>query len=70
MKQTSKYRGYTGQYRQSSDGDGMWQGEVLGIADVLTFAAPNDADIEDAFRATVDDYLEWAENDGFAALKP
>jgi predicted HicB family RNase H-like nuclease len=52
------YRGYTGSF--DLDGEtGLFQGEVLNIRDVITFQGISLEDLGQAFRDSVDDYLEF-----------
>ena len=58
------YKGYTG--RVSFDDEAMvFQGRVVGITHVLTFEGRTVEEVLQAFRDSVDDYLAWAEEDGF-----
>lgn len=51
------YKGY------DSDGH-LFHGEVLGLKAVITFQGTTVDEIEEAFRDSVDDYLEWCEKRG------
>ena len=55
-----KYKGYTG-YVEFDDEAGMFHGEVLDLRDVITFQGKSVEEIEQAFRDSVNDYLEFCE---------
>ncbi len=55
-----KYKGYTG-YVEFDDEAGIFHGEVLDLRDVITFQGKSVEEIEQAFRDSVDDYLEFCE---------
>lgn len=48
----------------------LFHGEVTGIRDVVTFQGLTLDEAEKAFHDSVDDYLTWAQEDGFAPDKP
>lgn len=53
-----KYKGYTG--RVELDGEaGIFHGEVLDLKDVITFQGKGVDELEEAFRDSIDDYLEF-----------
>jgi predicted HicB family RNase H-like nuclease len=55
-----KYKGYTG-HVEYDDKAGLFHGEVLDTRDVITFQGRSVEEIEQAFRDSVDDYLEFCE---------
>ena len=55
-----KYKGYTG-YVEFDDEAGIFHGEVLDLRDVITFQGKSVEEIEQAFRDSVNDYLEFCE---------
>ncbi len=58
------YKGYTG--RVAFDDEAMvFHGRVVGIGHVITFEGRTVEEVLQAFRESVDDYLAWAEQDGF-----
>ena len=59
------YRGYTGHVELDDEAE-LFHGEVLGIRDVVTFQGRSVAEIETAFQASVDDYLDYCEKRGEA----
>jgi predicted HicB family RNase H-like nuclease len=63
------YKGYRATV--SFDEDALlFHGEVLGIRDVITFQARTAEELPRAFHDSVDDYLNWAAEDGFEPEKP
>lgn len=61
-----RYKNYIGQVTGMDmvDGVGLLHGEVIGLSDVITFASESPAELEQAFRDSVDDYLEFCEQSG------
>ena len=63
------YKGYTG--RVVFDDEAMvFHGRVEGITHVITFEGRTSEEVLRAFRNSVDDYLAWAEEDGFEPERP
>lgn len=56
--ETGPYKGYHGRAEYDAD-DELFQGELIGIRDVITFAGKTPKQLEQAFRESVDDYLAW-----------
>ena len=67
MSAMQPYKGYTGTVEHE---DGVFVGRVVGLRDLVTFEAATPADIETAFRASVDDYLIFCEERGEPAERP
>lgn len=63
------YKGHTGNV-EYSEADAVYHGRVAGIDAVITFEGDTPEEAEEAFRDSVDDYLAWAERDGFEPEKP
>jgi predicted HicB family RNase H-like nuclease len=57
------YRGYTGRV-ELDDEAGVFHGEVLDTRDVITFSGTSVEELEQAFRDSVDDYLEFCAERG------
>lgn len=55
------YKGYTGNV-VFDDEAGIFHGDVLDTKDVITFQGQSVAEIESAFRASIDDYLEFCKD--------
>lgn len=55
-----KYNNYTGHVEYDDEAK-IFHGEVLGIKDVVTFQSTTIDEIEQAFKDSVDDYLNFCE---------
>ena len=64
-----RYKGYTG-VMEVDDEAGVIHGRVSGLRDVVTFEGASVAEAKQAFRDSVDDYLEWCAADGRSPEKP
>ena len=64
-----KYKGYTGQV-EFDDESGIFHGEVLDLRDVITFQGRSVEEIEQAFRDSIDDYLDFCQAQGEEPDKP
>lgn len=53
-----EYRGYKGRV-EFDDEAGVFHGEVVDTRDVITFGGTSVEELEQAFRDSVDDYLEF-----------
>lgn len=53
-----KYKGYTGSVEYDDEAR-IFHGEILDTKDVITFQGKSVAEIEKAFRESIDDYLEF-----------
>ena len=51
-----KYKGYIGTVEPE---DGIFFGRVAGLRDVVTFEGSTYAEVEQAFRDSIDDYLAF-----------
>ena len=58
-----KYKGYTGQVTFDAQAR-LFHGEIIGIKDVITFQGRNVDELEQAFKDSIDDYLDWCEERG------
>ncbi len=63
------YKGYSGHVR-FDDEVRLFHGEVLDTRDVITFQGRSVGEIEQAFRASIDDYLDFWSERGEAPEKP
>ena len=52
------------------DTAGLFHGEVLDLRDVITFQGTSVAELEQAFRDSIDDYLEFCHERGEEPDKP
>jgi predicted HicB family RNase H-like nuclease len=64
-----QHKGYVGKVEFDADAK-ILHGEVIGIRDVITFQADSGAEIEKAFRDSVDDYLAFCQERGEKPEKP
>jgi predicted HicB family RNase H-like nuclease len=64
-----KYKGYLGR-PEFDDEAGLFHGEVVGPKDVITFQSRSAAKIEQAFRDSIDDYLEFRTERGEETGQP
>ena len=63
------YQGYIGDV-EYDDQARLFHGEVVNTRDVITFQGTSVAELEQAFHASVDDYISWCEEEGIAPEKP
>jgi predicted HicB family RNase H-like nuclease len=54
-----EYKGYTGQITAVDEEQGLIHGRVAGLIDVITFEGRTFEELREAFRDSVDDYLEF-----------
>lgn len=64
-----KYKGYVGQVELDAEA-GSLIGEVIGCKDVITFEGTSVQEVEQAFRDSVDDYLEMCAERGEEPDRP
>ena len=64
-----QYKGYTGRVDFDDEAD-LFHGEVLGLRDVVTFQGRTVEEVKQAFRDSVDDYLEFCAKRGEQPEKP
>ena len=64
-----KYKDFTGHVEFDADA-GIFHGEVLDTRDVITFHSTSVAELEQAFRESIDDYLEFCAQRGEKPDKP
>jgi predicted HicB family RNase H-like nuclease len=64
-----KYKGYTGVVEFDEESGSLY-GRVIGLRDVITFQGESVAEVTQAFRDSVDDYLEFCAKRGRAPDKP
>ena len=63
------HKGYSGRV-EYDDEAGVFHGEVLGLRDVVTFQGRSVEEIEESFRESVEDYLEFCAERGEEPDKP
>ena len=64
-----EYQGYIGVV-EFDDKAKIFHGEVINTRDVITFQGTSVEEIENAFRGSIEDYLEWCKKDGVNPEKP
>lgn len=64
-----KYKGYTGYVKLDSEA-GIFHGEVIDTRDVITFQGKSVAELEKAFKDSIDDYLAFCRERGEEPNKP
>src|SRR5688572_15898041 len=64
-----EYKGYVAHVELDPDA-GILHGEVLDTRDVITFQAQSVEELKEAFRESVDDYLEFCAERGEEPDKP
>jgi predicted HicB family RNase H-like nuclease len=64
-----EYKGYIAKVEFDSDAK-LLHGEVVGIRDVVTFQGESVSELNNAFRASVDDYLAFCKARGEEPDKP
>lgn len=69
MNNLLEYNGYFGNIDISIE-DGVIHGKLLYINDLVTFEADNVTDLKNAFKESVDDYLEYCKQKGKEPEKP
>jgi predicted HicB family RNase H-like nuclease len=62
-----EYKGYIGTIEPE---DGVFFGRVAGLRDVITFEGTTFAEVEQAFRDSIDDYLTFCAERGEPADRP
>ena len=63
------YLGYSGSVKFDADEE-IFHGEVSGLTDVVTFQGRSAREIKQAFRDSIDDYLELCQETGRSPDKP
>ena len=63
------YKGYAGTIEYDEEAH-MLTGTVINTRTVITFQGESVAEIEQAFRDSVDDYLAWCAKDGIEPERP
>lgn len=64
-----EYKGYVGKVEYDAEGN-ILHGEVVGTRDVITFQAKSVEQVQQAFKDSVDDYLEYCKELGQKPEKP
>lgn len=64
-----KYKGYHGQVNYDEEAK-LFHGEVVGLRDVITFQGTSVDELEQAFKDSIDEYLDFCQELGRAPEKP
>ena len=64
-----EYKHYIGKV-EFDDEAGVFHGEVINLRDVVTFQGETVAELEQAFRESIDDYLDFCKERGEEPEKP
>ncbi len=64
-----EYKGFIGSVEFDSDAK-IFHGDIINTRDVITFQGTSVAEIEKAFHESVDDYLEWCNQENMEPEKP
>lgn len=63
------YKGYIGKV-EYDDENRIFSGSIINVRTVITFQGSTVDEIEQEFKASVDDYIEWCKEDGIEPEKP
>ena len=63
------YRDYTARI-EFDEASETFHGRIEGIRDIITFEGGSVAELKKAFHDSVDDYIEWATEEGFTPERP
>ncbi len=69
MSQTLQYKGYDGSVEYSAE-DRILHGSLLGIRDAIVYEGADVDSLESNFRAAVDEYLAFCEEEGKTPDQP
>ncbi len=64
-----EYKGYFGVVEYDSEAR-LFHGDVVNTRDVITFQGKTVDEIETAFRESIEDYINWCEEEGVEPEKP
>ena len=64
-----KYKGYTGKVEYDAEAE-LFHGEVIDTRDVITFQGTHVKELKQAFKESVDDYLDFCKSRGEKPEKP
>lgn len=69
MRDMLTYKGYTGRV-EYDDESGLLHGEVLDLRDVVTFQSKSVEEIQQSFRDSIEDYLDFCRDRGEEPDRP
>lgn len=64
-----KYKGYQGTVAYDDEAK-IFHGEIIGLKDMITFQGTSVEDLEEAFKDSIDDYLEFCKKKKRSPEKP
>ncbi|MDR2068883.1 MAG: type II toxin-antitoxin system HicB family antitoxin [Spirochaetaceae bacterium] len=64
-----EYKGYLGTVEYDAEAK-LFHGDIINTRDVITFQGTTAAEIEKAFKDSVEDYLAWCKEEGVEPEKP
>jgi predicted HicB family RNase H-like nuclease len=64
-----EYKGYVGTVEYDGEAK-LFHGDVINTRDIITFQGTTVAEIEKAFRDSIEDYLAWCKEEGVEPEKP
>jgi predicted HicB family RNase H-like nuclease len=64
-----EYKGYLGMVEYDDEAK-IFHGDIINTRDVITFRGTTVNEIEQAFKASIDDYIAWCKEDGVEPEKP
>lgn len=64
-----QYKGYSGRFEYDDEAE-IFHGEVIGLRDVITFQGITVEEIKQAFKESVDDYIDFCVQLGQTPEKP
>ena len=64
-----KYNGYVGKVVYDSEAR-LFHGDVLGLRAVITFQGKTVDEVDQAFKDSIDTYIDWCKNRGVEPEKP
>ena len=64
-----EYKGYLGAVEYDAQAK-IFHGDIINTRDVITFQGTTVNEIEQAFRDSINDFIEWCKEDGVEPEKP
>jgi len=64
-----EYKGYIGTVEYDAKAR-IFHGDIINIKDVITFQGTTVKEIEKAFKDSINDYIQWCEEEGVEPEKP
>lgn len=64
-----EYKGYIGIVEYDSEAK-LFHGDILNTRDVITFQGTSVKEIDEAFKGSIDEYINWCKSEGVEPEKP